>query len=332
MKALNSILHQDCQGDYEVLVADNDCDQYTENQIRQLGSESFRPIKYIPVPEPGLHSGRHAGALAAQCEILIFVDDDIEAAPGWLEAILKAFEDPDVHLVGGRYLPRYEGSAHAWMEAFWTKEKRGIAMCGYLSLLDYGDKFCTIDPGLVWGLSYAIRKTTLRDVGGFHPDGMPWELRRFRGDGESAVSNEIRIRGLRAVYEPKALVYHAVPKERMAIEYFERRAHLQGISDSYSLIRQRHSSGQGILSQSSIDWKAPLRDVRIFMGRIYRKISRDPYADIKRRVQAAYQAGFEFHQNEVRNDPELLKWVLRPDYWDYRLPRKNVECSMINDE
>jgi hypothetical protein len=27
-----------------------------------------------------------------------------------------------------------------------------------------------------------------------------------------------------------------------------------------------------------------------------------------------------FHQSEVRNDPTLLDWVLRQNYFDYRLP------------
>ena len=319
-KALCSILAQDCPGLHEVLILDNDCDPMIERKIKKLGLEGSFRVKYIPVPEPGLHSGRHAGALASSADILIFVDDDIETAPNWLQTIMDAFEDPDVHLVGGRYLPSYEGSPPEWMEAFWTKGKRGWAMCGHLSLLDYGERFCPIDPGFVWGLSYAIRKETLFEVGGFHPDGMPWELRRFRGDGETAVSNEIRRRGLKAVYDPKALVYHAVPKERMTIEYFERRAHLQGISDSYTLVRQEHYGSETKVAKCSWDWKEPLRKMRRMAGRVYRRLSMDPHREIKERVARAYRAGFEFHQNEVRNDPALLKWVLKPDYWDYRLP------------
>ena len=31
-------------------------------------------------------------------------------------------------------------------------------------------------------------------------------------------------------------------------------------------------------------------------------------------------AGYKFHQTAVRSDPKLQGWVLRRDYWDYRLP------------
>src|SRR5262249_61868951 len=41
---------------------------------------------------------------------------------------------------------------------------------------------------------------------------------------------------------------------------------------------------------------------------------------IQRRIQRAYNAGYEFHRNAVSRNPELLAWVLRLDYWDYHLP------------
>jgi hypothetical protein len=37
-------------------------------------------------------------------------------------------------------------------------------------------------------------------------------------------------------------------------------------------------------------------------------------------IGRAHAAGVAFHENEVRNDPKLLEWVLKPDYVDYALP------------
>jgi hypothetical protein len=34
----------------------------------------------------------------------------------------------------------------------------------------------------------------------------------------------------------------------------------------------------------------------------------------------AHAAGFAFHQSEVRQDPNLLHWVTKPNYLDYALP------------
>jgi hypothetical protein len=45
---------------------------------------------------------------------------------------------------------------------------------------------------------------------------------------------------------------------------------------------------------------------------------------IKQQVQTNLQAGYAFHQNAVRQQPELLNWILKDDYWDYRLPEFNT--------
>ena len=156
---------------------------------------------------------------------------------------------------------------------------------------------------------------------------MPAHLQRFRGDGETGLATKIREKGLKAVYHPKALVLHKVPNERMTVEYFEKRAFLQGVSNSYTQIRRDYAGGlqieeQPIKQQSNfvrlLSWRTPFKIYKLFKERIRQK--HPPYADIKKRTDEAYNAGFAFHQNEVAKDPELLKWVLKENYFDYRLP------------
>jgi hypothetical protein len=38
------------------------------------------------------------------------------------------------------------------------------------------------------------------------------------------------------------------------------------------------------------------------------------------KIAESYVAGFRFHYDAVCADDELLRWVLREDYFDYRLP------------
>jgi hypothetical protein len=111
---------------------------------------------------------------------------------------------------------------------------------GYLSVLDFGDKIIEIDPGYVWGCNYSIRKNILLKAKGFHPDGFPQEMIKYRGDGETYVSDYIRQNNYKTIYNPKASVYHFVPKSRMTIDYFCKRAFNQGISDSYTEIRKKY--------------------------------------------------------------------------------------------
>jgi len=303
--------------DCQILVIDNSARRPSVAALD--GWERLRRLadfRLIHEPIPGLLAARHRGAKEAKSDILVFIDDDVRVAPSWLGAILETFRSPDVHFVTGRNLPEYRLAPPDWLESFWRRNQEGASYCGYLSLLDFGEAVCDIDPVYVWGLNFAIRKQTLMDLGGFHPDGVPWELRRFRGDGETAVGRTAKEAGLRAVYNPDALVHHLIPPSRLTVEYFERRAYLQGISDSYAAIRREGT----VLEQSESnpwDWKTPARKVK----RVLRSaIPRSRTEKIRSQVKRAHRAGYDFHQNEVRNDPKLLAWVLKEDYWDYRLP------------
>ncbi len=335
LNALESILAQQVTSDYEVLVLDNGCEKSLQVQVEALAQTACFPLAYFSVAAPGLHNGRHAGARNARSDVLVFIDDDIIAAPGWLKAVGEAFHDPEVQLVGGRNLPQYEGGPPDWLEAFWVHSPDGQNNCGYLSLLDLGDKSFEMDPNYVWGLNFAIRKQALDALGGFNPDSMPWELRRYRGDGESAVTRKAKTLGMKAIYQPAALVYHRVPKSRLTIDYFERRAYLQGISDSFTDIRANGGKISSAVSPTRMNWKAPLRMVknRIEMVLNSKKpIPADPYQEIKDRVRAAHDSGYQYHQDEVRNDPALLEWVLKPDYWDGRIPPLPNTATQLKGE
>src|SRR5271155_4393165 len=48
-------------------------------------------VRYLPHPEPlGLNAARNTGVAGTSGRLVVFVDDDIRAAPGWLRALLEA--------------------------------------------------------------------------------------------------------------------------------------------------------------------------------------------------------------------------------------------------
>lgn len=317
--ALRSVLSQETDFLFEVVVLDNGCDSGLKADIHKITQSIKIPVSYVPVPDVGLHNARHAGVREAKSDLLVFVDDDITAGKGWLRAIIDTFNDPTVHMVGGPSLPSYEEDPPNWLNAFWTKTPDGKSRCGSLSLIDYGTKECEIEHTLIWGLNFAIRKETIISLGGFHPDSFPWDFRRFRGDGESAVSLKAKQQGLKAVYQPKAIVNHVVPKSRMTIEYFERRSFLQGISDSFADIRRAHALEISELRRKKVYWRLPIHMIKRIIGHNSKTASRDIYQNIKLRIRKAHKAGFAFHQQEVKCDHELLRWVLKDDYWSARI-------------
>lgn len=317
--ALQSVLGQTMsKSDYEIIVVDNGSTDTTPDVVKNLQAVNGEIIRYFYDDCPGLHIGRHLGAAKARGEILVYADDDIVASPGWLNAIGDAFTDESVSLVGGKILPAWEGDVPGWTRRFMRRNVYG-SWLGYLSLLDFGDSKREIDPSFVFGCNFSIRKNVLFECGGFHPDSMPQELIRYRGDGESGLSKKIMEKKLRTVYVPKAMVYHRVPAERLTVEYFCRRAFNQGVSDSYAEIRNKGGRTPAPSLKKSI-W-AVLNAGKMMIAHItllaIKLLSRSAAesSDVVLKSRQAYRSGYAFHQKEVLNDPELLDYVLRETYF-----------------
>jgi glycosyltransferase involved in cell wall biosynthesis len=322
LTTLNSLVLLDFDpGAYEVIVVDNastdDTRAVAEGFIARNGSHSLR---YVYDAVPGLLTGRHKGAMEAKGELLSFVDDDIEADRGWLRAIDSAFRDPEVHLVGGKCLPKYEVDPPAWLSHFWKHDAAGDR-CPWLSLIDLGEKIKFIDPIFVWGLNYSIRKKTLYDLGGFHPDNIPSRLQRFQGDGETGLSNKIKSSGLKALYHPGALVHHLISKERLTPEYFEKRAFYEGVCSSYSEIRRSGKlPGNPSSALRSLVGKGSRIALYFLRDWMRNRSESATFEEISARVREGFRRGYAFHQKAVRENPALLDWITRKDYFDYRLP------------
>ena len=293
--SLNLQTHR--KASFEVLVIDNGSTDNTRDVCEEC--RAFLPnFQYLYEPNPGLHIGRHLGMQRARARILVYADDDIEAFPTWLEGVAEAFSNEQVALVGGKNLPRFQVEPPAWIRRMWEKNRNGGRMLPYLSILDLGDKVKEVSPYHVFGCNFSIRKSVLLEAGGFHPDAFPYALIRYRGDGETYVSRYISEKGGKAIYHPKASVFHCVPEERLSEEYFCKRAFIQGISDSYTDLRTRMT---GLARKQDyfklVSWfllpLVKIRWVKIKMG---------------------YLNGYCFHQNEVRKDPRLYAWVIKENY------------------
>lgn len=308
--ALASLAALDLPSDFhEVLLVDNGSTDETPSVLAAIAESYPRcPLRGVVEPEPGLLAGRHRGAREARAPLLVFIDDDVEVAPTWLRGIVDAFTDPTVHLVGGPSLPRYEVPPPPWLEWLWTRNG-ARAVCGDLSLLDFGNQAREIDPAWIWGLNFSIRKETLAALGGFHPDCLPRHLQRYQGDGETGLALKAKTRGLRAMYAPGALVHHRIPAARLTLAALEERHYYQGVCNSYAEIRAAGGVPPGP------DWKSTARGLR----RLLRSAG-GPRNRLLARLERAREAGRRFHRQEVRRDPALLAWVLKDDYWDYRLP------------
>ena len=226
----------------------------------------------------------------------------------------EAFGDPEVMLTGGPTCPQYEVEPPPWLDGMWEEYEEGVRVLGELSLIDLGRNKKEVNPLYIVGANLAIRKAAFQACGGFHPDLMPKPLQRYHGNGENGLEFKIKERGLKALYHPGAAVKHVIPASRLTVESFEQKGFHQGVESSFSSIRRK-----GFVPVWTKSWKDHVRPIKWKLERA--SLLRNPSAkNMRFLIARARFAGRWFHQHEVLKDPKLLAWVLKPDYFDYRLP------------
>jgi len=304
---LLSILEQSFPGDeYEIIVVDNGSTDDTKKVCDELNEANDNRVIYLYDATPGLHVGRHLGAKHARSNILLYGDDDIIAPPEWVAEIYRCYDDPAVGLASGKVLPKYEVEPPEWIRLFPRT---------YLSLIDAGHDYMVTRKSVAFGCNLSVRRDVLYEMGGFHPDAMPRHLLRFRGNGETALTDRLAESSYKMIYNPRAYVYHVIPAGRLTIDYFKKRAFLHGIEQSYTLIRK-----QGGIDEKVFQIKLARPGLSAMIGTYYRmlrayKFKFMRYTRYHNEVREAYREGMRFHKNEVKADPELLEWVLKKDYF-----------------
>lgn len=232
----------------ECIVIDNGSVDTTRDVVEKFSSTAPFTIRYIYEECPGLHVGRNLGAQLAQGNILAYLDDDVIVSPGWLSSVIQNFTlEPDLALLGGPCIPKWESSPPSWVQKFRLPCGENGWMISPLSLVVYSDRQCAIPGQFVFGCNYCVQKDVVLSAGGFHPDGMPLHLLKFRGDGETGMACWIEARGLSIRYDPNVMVEHRVPANRMAARYFWGIYKRNGVSAAYTLTRDCKGTSLGIV-------------------------------------------------------------------------------------
>jgi glycosyltransferase involved in cell wall biosynthesis len=286
--AVTALSRQTAPADsYEVVVVDNNSTDGTADAMAGIGDARLRVIRE---PRQGLSYARNAGLDAARAPIVAFTDDDVEAAPDWVETVVSTLAaNSGVDGVGGRVLPAWERDRPAWL----TREHWAP-----LALQDHGDSrriFGRSAPiGLV-GANVAFRRAVFDRVGLFSPD-----VQRVKDGIGSTEDHDLLSRlyeaGGRMLYEPKMLVLARVQPDRCERRY-HRRWH-EGHGRFHALMRspdmeQAHVAPFGVpghllrtatrdaarwlASVVSADWEraflAELR-LRFFKGFVWTRLAR----------------------------------------------------------
>jgi GT2 family glycosyltransferase len=208
---------------HEVLVVDNS-DSAEARRANEELTRSYAGASYMLSEPPGLSRARNV-ALAAACgDVVAFVDDDATCLPGFAEALIDAFSDPEVVCAGGPILPRWERPPPEWL---------GGELMLSLAVMDRGPTARDLqDDEFFYGANCAFRREVLAGIGGF-AEYLGRSKGDLMGDEEIDVQRRLKSRG-RSRHVPGAKVHHLVHAERVTLPWFLKRYAWQGVSDARS--------------------------------------------------------------------------------------------------
>jgi GT2 family glycosyltransferase len=173
-------------------------------------SEKGCAVTYRNSPTRGASAARNEGVILARQDILVFVDDDVLAAPDWLSTLVATLEGGDDHTaVTGQVLSGAPESAGGFAPSLNQDEKEAV----------YEGRAAA---NVLWTGNMAIFRATVDRIGKFDERLGPGK-KRFPGGGED---NDFCFRlleaGHRIVYEPNAVVYHRAwrpPSEYVGVRW-----------------------------------------------------------------------------------------------------------------
>ena len=213
-RTLASIAAQVAEGvRWEVLVADNGSTDDTAAVLERWAA--VLPLRWAVEPRPGKNRALNRVLGMAQGRLLLFTDDDVIAAPGWIAAHCAAADRwPGYDVFAGVIRPQFPPGAPAWTRC---EPFRSVLFAAY----EHSQEEGPIEH-LPFGPNYAVRSLLLaRDTfdGTVGPNGSEYAM-----GGETELLRRLRAKGARTAYVPGAVVEHVVRGEQLSERFIVARA------------------------------------------------------------------------------------------------------------
>lgn len=195
----------------EVLVVDNCSPDDTAAVVEELRGRLALPLRRIVEDRQGAGHARNRGIEESSGDWLIFLDDDIKIAPGWLQAFADAVESFNPDAVVGPVFPWFEGDVPSWCA--------GRVLDSITSAFSRrGERDLVLPPAHaheVCSANFAVRRSMACELGGFHP-GLDRMGEGMLGGGDTEFAMRLADGGARTVYAAECVVEHLISQVKMS--------------------------------------------------------------------------------------------------------------------
>ena len=175
----------------------------------------------------GISLARNAGARAATGDYVAYIDDDAQAAPDWVEQIMRVVAEAPARpaVLGGRALPIWEAPLPAW----WPDKLIGVlTITEWEGRGEYRTK--EVPEGLgPYGANFIVEREALLAMGGFLED-LGRRGNMLLSDEDVHLAWALQDSGRSTRHDARIVVHHCIQAQRLTPKWLLNRLYWQGAS------------------------------------------------------------------------------------------------------
>lgn len=209
-KALESLANQTTpRSKFEIIIVDAEHALNWEPAIAKVAKAApDLDVRYIKIPKAGRAAERNRGVAESRAELVLFLADDFDPTPGFVEEHLKVHEKnpaPNIATIGPTVFPPEIRITHFMR---WLEES------GNLFGVSFMRRGAVVPPDFFYGANVSLKKEFLLKAGPFD-DNLP-----YHAYDDLEMGRRLFEMGMKTIFVPSALAYHRDPvtlKERANI-------------------------------------------------------------------------------------------------------------------
>ncbi len=207
--ALNSILGCELNDsfDYEVIVADNDSRDHTQQVVENLMPDFQGRLKYVLEAKKGKSFAINTGILESKGSYIAITDDDCLIDKNWISTIHSTFAVCDLDILSGKVIPLFDQEKPDWIDF------NVNFFQGPMVYFNMGDSYLdnAKRPMFAAGANLILKRSSIERFGLFQKEAR---------SQDTEICHRWQNQGAKMGYDPNLVVYHKTPLSRLNKNYF----------------------------------------------------------------------------------------------------------------
>lgn len=198
-----------------IIIVDNNSTDSTPEVIREFQQSDFassNPVVALTETRQGHTFSRNCAIDAADSDLVIWTDDDVEVPSDWVTKYVEAAnQNPEITFWGGEIAPKFEGEMPKWIHENWDAVK------GCFAIREFSGDLELDESRLPYGANFAIR-TSVQQEHRFN-ESLGRRGEEVLGEDELDLFRRLLASGLRGQWVPDAGLTHFIPTSRASEKY-----------------------------------------------------------------------------------------------------------------